>query len=113
MSNFNLNSQEVVFDAEDIAKNKTMAGLAYILFFLPLFACPDSAYGRFHANQSLVLLLVSVAGNIVLSFIPFIGGILVPIFGLLIFVLFVLGLINGFSGRGQTLPLIGQITILK
>jgi hypothetical protein len=40
-----------VFDQADIEKNKTMAGLAYLLFFLPLVACPDSPFGRFHANQ--------------------------------------------------------------
>ena len=37
--------------AEDIEKNKVMAGLSYILFFLPLIACPESKYGRFHATR--------------------------------------------------------------
>ncbi len=113
MSNFNMNPEVIIFNAEDVEKNKTMAGLAYILFFLPLMSCPDSAYAKFHANQSLVLLLVSIAGNIVLSFIPFIGWMLVLVFRLLVFALFVFGMINGFSGKGQSLPVIGQITILK
>lgn len=30
-----------VFDKEDVEKNKVMAGLAYIIFFLPLVACPE------------------------------------------------------------------------
>lgn len=113
MSNFNMNSQEFTFDAEDVEKNKTMAGLAYILFFLPLLCCPDSAYGKFHANQSVVLLLVSLAGHVVLSFIPFIGWALIAIFRLFVLVLFILGIINGLSGRGQTLPIIGQVNIIK
>jgi hypothetical protein len=36
-----------IYTAEDIEKNKTMAGLAYFLFFLPLLACPDSGYAKF------------------------------------------------------------------
>ncbi len=41
---------ELDFSAEDIEKNKTMAGLAYLIFFLPLIASPDSAFAKFHAN---------------------------------------------------------------
>lgn len=113
MSDFNMNTQEIIFDVDDVNQNKTMAGLAYILFFLPLLSCPNSAYGRFHANQSLVLLLVSFAGNIVLGFVPFIGWALLMVLRLFVFVLFIMGIINGFNGKGQTLPVIGQITLLK
>ncbi len=76
-----------IFDPADIEKNKTIAGLAYVLFFLPLIACPDSKFGRFHANQALLLVLVSIAGNIVLRFIPFIHLILQSFFGLCICIL--------------------------
>jgi uncharacterized membrane protein len=69
-----------IFDPADIEKNKTMAGLAYFIFFLPLLACPDSAFGKFHANQALLLLIVSIAGSIVLSIIPIIGWLLMPLF---------------------------------
>lgn len=33
---------EDTYPAEDIEKGKTMAGLSYLLFFLPLVACPES-----------------------------------------------------------------------
>jgi uncharacterized membrane protein len=108
-----MDPKKFTFDEEDVEQNKKMAGLAYILFFLPLMCCLDSAYGRFHANQSLVLLLVSMTGDIVLSFIPLIGEILLSFFRLLMFVFCVLGLLNGFNGRGETLPIIGQIYIIK
>lgn len=101
------------FTPEDIEKGKTMAGLAYLLFFLPLVVCPDSMYARFHANQALLLLIVGVGGNVVLSIIPFIGWILFPIFGLGIFALGILGLINGFSGKAKRLPIFGKFDILK
>ena len=63
------------FDKEDVEKNKVMAGLAYIIFFLPLIACPDSAFGRFHANQGLLLFIFGVVGSFLLGLIPIIGWI--------------------------------------
>lgn len=101
------------FDPADIESNKTMAGLAYILFFLPLVACPDSPFGRFHANQGLVLLIFAFAGSFILSIIPFIGWVLLPVFGILCFVLMILGLVNGLGGKAKELPVIGKFRILK
>lgn len=105
--------QEEAYTAEDIERGKTMAGLSYLLFFLPLVVCPDSRYARFHANQALLLLIVGIAGNVVLRMIPFIGWMLIPIYGLGIFAFGVMGLINGFGGKAKPLPLIGKYTIIK
>jgi len=105
--------QMVIFEQSDIESNKTIAGLAYLIFFLPLLVCPQSKYARFHANQALLLLIVSIAGTIILSFIPVLGWFLMPLFGLFIFVLFVMGLINGFNGRAKRLPVFGKFDILK
>mgnify|MGYP000865090524 CR=1 FL=1 len=111
--NQNINPTVETFDPADIEKNKTMAGLAYILFFLPLIVCPDSAYGRFHANQGLLLLIVSVVGTTVLSIIPIIGWLLLPFYGLAILIFAIMGLVNGFQGKPKRLPLFGKYTILK
>ena len=46
-----MQEQTGAFEQADIDNNKTMAGLAYIIFFLPLLVCPQSKYARFHANQ--------------------------------------------------------------
>jgi uncharacterized membrane protein len=105
--------QENAYTPEDIEKNKTMAGLSYFLFFLPLISCPESGYAKFHANQSLLLLISGVAGNVILGIIPVIGWMLMPIFGIGILVLGIMGLINGFGGKAKPLPLIGKFTILK
>lgn len=102
-----------IFDAEDIEQNKTMAGLAYLLFFLPLIACPKSPYGKFHANQGLLLLIVAIVGNIVLTIIPIIGWVLLPIFGIAVFVFFIMGLINGLQGKAKRLPIFGKFDIIK
>jgi uncharacterized membrane protein len=112
MSDQNLN-ENLEFTTEDIEKNKVMAGLSYFIFFLPLIACPDSRFGKFHANQGLILLIFSVAGNIILSIIPIIGWIILPLFEILILVFGIMGLINGFGGKAKSIPLIGNFTIIK
>ena len=101
------------FDPGDIEKNKTIAGLAYLIFFLPLLACPDSQFGRFHANQALLLFILGFGGSLILSFIPIIGWVLLPVFALGVFVLAIIGLVNGFGGKGKELPLIGKFRILQ
>ena len=111
-------------DPADIEKNKTMAGLAYILFFLPIVACPDSKFGRFHANQGLVFLIASIvagiARTIVTSIILAISWRLVWFTSLLSFVVGIailavgiIGLMNGFNGKAKELPFIGKFRILK
>lgn len=101
-----------VFDPVDIEKNKVMAGLAYLIFFLPLIVCPDSKFARFHANQGLLLLILGFAGSLILSFIPIIGWLLLPLFSLLILVLIIVGLVNGLGGKAKGLPLIGKYKLL-
>ena len=105
--------QEDSYPAEDIEKGKTMAGLSYLIFFLPLVVCPESKYAKFHANQALLLLITAIAGNVILGIIPVIGWMLMPIFGIGVLVLGIMGLINGFGGKAKRLPLIGKFTILK
>ncbi|SDM52351.1 hypothetical protein [Acetanaerobacterium elongatum] len=106
------------FDPADIEKNKAIAGIAYlgILFFLPLVICPDSKYGKFHANQGLVLLIFGIVASIVgtiLAFIPYIGWLFQLLLSLGVLALAIMGLINGFTGKAKELPIIGKIRILK
>lgn len=101
------------FIAEDIEKNKVISALAYIIFFLPLIVCADSPFGKFHANQGLLLLITGVGGSIILSFIPIVGWILLPLLSLAIFILAILGLINTINGKAKELPVIGKYRIIK
>jgi uncharacterized membrane protein len=107
------NNTAEVFDPADIQKNKTMAGLGVIIFFLPLIACPDSRFGRFYANQGLLLFILGVGGSIILSLIPIIGWIILPFFSIAILVLAIIGLVNGLSGKAKELPLIGKFRLIK
>lgn len=115
---------EILFDEDDIKQNKTMAGLAYILFFLPLIVCKDSRFGRFHANQGLLLLILSVAGYIVLSVITTVLAtitwrlfgfisLLYSLYGLFILAIAIYGLVNGLNGKAKELPVIGKFRIIK
>ena len=110
----NQTPESAQFTPEDIEKNKVVSAFAYILFFLPLIACADSPFGKFHANQGLVLLIVGVAGGIILGFIPgVIGWILQSLLSLALLVLVVMGLVNTLNGKAQELPVIGKYRILK
>lgn len=110
------------FDPQDINDNKGMSVLAYIgfLFLVPLLACPNSRFARFHTNQGLVLFLLGIASSVVvgiITIIPFVGWVLGPILGLAasIFelVLMIMGIVNAAQGQAKELPLIGKISLLK
>jgi len=89
-------------------KNVGMAVVAYIIFFIPLLTdAKNDPFVKFHVKQGLVLLLGWIAGMIV-SMVPVLGWILAPFIGILLFVLFVIGIINALGGKEKQLPLIGQ-----
>ncbi|WP_284638615.1 DUF4870 domain-containing protein [Paenibacillus silviterrae] len=101
------------YDAADVQNNKWMAVIGYILFFVPLLVAKDSRFARYHANQGLLLLLLSIAVNIVLGIIPLIGWLLLPIANLLVLIFAILGIVNAAQGQAKPLPLIGSIAIIK
>lgn len=125
------------FSKEDIEQNKIMSLFAYIglLFLIPLFACKDSKFARFHTNQGIVLCILYVIYEVIfgviggitaLLFIPdmiffkIVGGLLIACEGFIAFiigaaltVLMVLGIISAVTGKAKKLPIIGNIRILK
>ncbi|MDD3192553.1 MAG: zinc ribbon domain-containing protein [Oscillospiraceae bacterium] len=110
--------------AKDAQENKAMAILAYIIFLIPLFAAKDSKFARYHTNQGLLVVLLSVAYGIVytiLSSVLFaiswrVGLAVTGILGLVAWVfpvLSIIGIVNVCGGKMKPLPIIGGITILK
>lgn len=104
--------------AEDIAKTKSLAWLSYLgfLFIVPMLVNKDSEYTKFHVNQGIVLFIFAIAVGIVcgiLNWIPFVGGIISGVLGLLVTVCIILGVINAATGKVVRLPIIGGITIYK
>ncbi len=93
---------EPMADPQDVEKNKLWALLGYlgILCLIPLLAKKDSKFAQFHAKQGLILLIGEF-----FVWIPFIGWIL----GIAIFILWIIGIINVFSGKMKPLPVVGEI----
>lgn len=94
--------------AEDVQKNKTMAILAWFIFFLPLLTeAKDSKFAKFHANQALladILWIIAIIGA------PFVIGFFIfPVAG----ILWLIGIISAVNGQMKRLPLIGSIDIIK
>lgn len=117
MNTTDLTSQYI---PEDIAEGKLMSVLSYlwILFFLPLVVCPNSKFGRFHANQALVLFIVGIVFGVVGSVIGILGisvltWIVTTVLGLADLALVILGIYHAATGKAKELPLIGKIRIIK
>jgi len=93
--------------------NKTMGILAYFVFFIPLLVESENEFGRFHANQGLLVLILGIAISI-LGQIPFLGWfIIAPLGGILCLVLAIIGIINASKEEMKELPVIGSIKIIK
>ena len=101
-----------VFSNEDIQQNKIIAALAYLIFFLPLIAAKDSAFGKFHANQGLVLLLAFVIVNF-LYIIPILGWIAAPLISIALTIIGILGAVSAYNGKAEELPVIGQFNLIN
>lgn len=100
-----------VSDEVDAEKNKGMAILAYFIFFLPMLTeAKDSKFAMFHANQSLILTI----GFVLMMFISMgvVTVILTFPISIVLFIFWIMGLVNAAGGKMKELPLIGGIHIL-
>jgi uncharacterized membrane protein len=100
-------------ETSDVSKNKTIAIVSYFLFFIPLLSANKSKFAMFHANQSLILLLISVAASILSGIIPVVGSIIGGVVSIGVFILWVMGIISASNGEVKPLPVIGEYKILK
>lgn len=107
------------------SNDKVYGILSYIgiLVLVPLLA-GKTQFARFHANQGLVLFIADIIFAVIinisvfaLSLIPFvgaaIGGIISGVFGLGIFILMIMGIVNAVNGEMKPLPIIGGIKLIK
>jgi uncharacterized membrane protein len=113
------------FDAKDIEKNKMMAGLGYIIFFIPMIVMNESKFARFHANQILLLLIpevaVSIIGTILSTMLMAswsfglagLIGLITVGFSIAVGVVAIINMIAAFRGEAKRVPFIGHITIIK
>lgn len=106
------NSDE--FTEEEKNSGKGMAILAYIglLFLIPLLAEKENKFVRYHIAQGINLFLWCLIGEIVLSFVPFVGGAIAGLMGLLQVALMIIGIVNVCNGEAKELPVINKLPVL-
>lgn len=110
---------ETYFDQSDVEQNKTMVLLTAILqifipilFFLPLVACQNSQYGKFYANQGLLLLLLYIGSGVV-NIIPILGQIACVVVGIATFVFSIMNAVNSNKGIRKGIPILGNVELIK
>lgn len=91
-------------------KNIGMAVLCYlgILLIIPLLTdAKNEAFVKYHLKQGIVLLIAGVAIGVI-SWIPVIGWLVGMVGGIVMFVLWLMGIIAAASGEEKELPIIGK-----
>ncbi len=120
------------FHPDDIrsCKVECICACTGVLFFLPLVSVPDSKYGKYWANQGLLVLIFEllclIAGLIVgwilglAALIPFVGIVfrivkIIAFAALGVLNLFIIALAASFAARGRArdLPIIGHLRLIK
>ncbi|MEC2074537.1 DUF4870 domain-containing protein [Metabacillus fastidiosus] len=96
--------------------DENVAGLlCYLLGFITgiifLITEKENRFVRFHAMQSIFIFGGLAILNIVLTFIPFIGGIISFFIGPISLILWILLMIQAFRGELYKLPYIGDLAL--
>jgi len=94
-----------------------------ILWLIPLSVEKNDKVVRFHVNQGIVLFIFDIIGSIAVGilsaifvFIPvisFLGVVIASLFGILCFVLMIIGIVNAANKSEKPLPIIGKFQVLK
>jgi len=87
------------------------AALSYVLGLISglvfLAIRRNDEFVHFHAIQSIGLSVVWAAGWIVLMIIPIVGWIVIPFWGLLMFVFWLVCIVKAYQGERFELPVVG------
>lgn len=94
-----------------------------ILWLIPLLVEKNDKVVRFHVNQDIVLFIFDIIGSIAVGilsaifvFIPvisFLGVVIASLFGILCFILMIIGIVNAANKSEKPLPIIGKFQVLK
>ena len=84
-----------------------------VFFFLPLILLPHSRQGKFHANQGLVLFIFNIVVSLFAEIAADIFGLPLSIIAAIPPLLMVYGAYNAYRGQMKSLPLIGQIQLIR
>jgi len=91
------------------------SGLAYFtlipaIIFLVVSPYNQKANIRFHCWQSIFLGIACIVIDVVLTMIPVVGWIIIPFFGLLVLILWILCIMKAFNGQRFNIPIIGDFS---
>lgn len=91
---------------EEIQQGKTMAIVAYLIFFIPLLMedMRKNKFVMFHTEQSILIVILYVIVSIVGTLTCGIGMVLY----IVCIVLQIIGIMNAANGEVKPLPIIGQ-----
>jgi len=95
-------------------ENNVLSALGYLgpLVLIPLLTKRDSSFVRFHANQSLALIVFSILCSLAGAILPGVGWIASTFGSLFSLYGVVKGMSNALRGKMEKLPLIGDFKIL-
>ena len=91
---------------------KISCAIGYLFFFVPTIMLDDNQLGQFHANQSLLNLILSVVGGVLLAMIPIVGLWLSMLMQLFCLFNGIRGIVLSLQGKAKGIPVFGQITII-
>ncbi|MFW6025048.1 MAG: DUF4870 domain-containing protein [Candidatus Woesearchaeota archaeon] len=93
-------------------KTKVVSILSYIFFIGIIWYFVDkkvqNSDTNFHVKQALNLSIISLIGNAILGVIPIIGWVLIPVFGLVMTILWIIGIVRAINNNKKELPIIGK-----
>ncbi len=110
--------EKIEINKNDETVRKVLFCLCYlwgILFFIPLILYKDDV-AKMRANDGLILLLLSVIGNVVLGILTSISSIfgwLAGVWSLLLPLLGIIGIVYVVTDKNEPLPVIGKIRLIK
>lgn len=93
---------------------KICCALGYLFFFIPTIMLDDNQFGQFHANQSLLNLILFVGAGILVGFFVTSQVVLWIALVLNLFCLFntIRGIVLSLQGKAKGIPFIGWITVV-
>jgi len=104
-----------VVDAGDLAKNKGIVVFYSVVtayFWLYYIACKDSEYGKFFANNAMVLMLFPIVCALV-NIIPILGQIVYAVAMIFYAIVWIMNFFNALKGNMKPLLLLGKIKIIN
>jgi uncharacterized membrane protein len=97
-----------------IGLDENVAGLlCYVLGWISgvvfLLIEPENKFVRFHALQSIIVFGALTIVQIIVGWIPFFGVVLVPIVGIIMFIMWIVLMVKAYQGTRYKVPWAGNL----